>query len=188
MTLIDRFMTTEELIAMPEDGVDRELIRGQLREKPATTHSRPHSRAEARLAYFLNNWNDAQPEPRGEVLSGEAGVRIARNPDTTVGIDVTYISHETASRTPEDAAWVEGPPVLAVEILSRSDTQEDILEKVRGCLDAGVQLVWIVEPIFRTVTVYRPGAEPEMLNTDEELVGDPHMPGLRIRVAGIFSR
>jgi hypothetical protein len=29
-----RPMTTEELLALPEDGFDRELIRGQLREKP----------------------------------------------------------------------------------------------------------------------------------------------------------
>ena len=29
-----RTMTTEELVLLPEDGIDRELIRGQLREKP----------------------------------------------------------------------------------------------------------------------------------------------------------
>jgi hypothetical protein len=38
-------MTTEQLLAMPEDGMDRDLIRGELRERPMTrrtdcTHGR----------------------------------------------------------------------------------------------------------------------------------------------------
>ncbi len=31
-----QLMTTEQFLALPEDGVDRELIEGQLREKPMT--------------------------------------------------------------------------------------------------------------------------------------------------------
>src|SRR5688572_3039530 len=118
----ERLMTTEELLALPDDGVDRELIRGQLRERPMTKRSRPHSRTEAMIAHLLLEWSRRQPKPHGEVLSGEAGVRIRKNPDTTVGIDVCYVSPETAAGTPENASWVDGPPVLAVEILSRSDT------------------------------------------------------------------
>lgn len=181
-------MTTEELLALPDDGVERELIRGKVLERPMTRRSRPHSRTESRLAQILRNWLDQQPEPRGEVLSGEAGVRLRRNPDTTVGMDVAYISAATAQATPENAFLVEGPPVLAVEILSPSDTQEDILEKVREYLDTGVKLVWLVEPKFRTVVVYRPDSEPVLYNIQQELPGDPHLPGLRVKVAEIFAR
>jgi hypothetical protein len=38
-------LTTEELLAMPEDGVDRDLIRGQLRERPITRRNPWHSEA-----------------------------------------------------------------------------------------------------------------------------------------------
>ncbi len=48
-------MTTEQMLALPEDGVERELIRGQLREKPMTRRSRRHSRTEAAVAYLLSN-------------------------------------------------------------------------------------------------------------------------------------
>ena len=181
-------MTTEELCALPQDGVERELIRGQLRGRPITRRSRIHSRTECRIAYLLSNWLDRQPEPRGEVLSGEAGVRLRRDPDTTVGVDMAYISAATAAGTDERAAWVDGSPVLAVEILSPSDTQEDILDKVREYLDAGVKLERVVEPVFRTIIVYRPDAEPELFNMGRELNGDPRLPGLRITVAEIFSR
>jgi Uma2 family endonuclease len=181
-------MTTEELLALPDDGVDRELIRGHLVERPMTRRSRPHSRTEARFAMILGQWLEGQPEPKGEVLSGEAGVRLRRNPDSTVGVDVAYISAATAQETPDNAFLIEGPPVLAVEILSPSDTQEEILEKVREYLDTGVKLVWLVEPKFRTVVVYRPDSEPVLYNVQQELPGDPHLPGLRVKVAEIFAR
>lgn len=181
------FMTTEELLALPEDGMERELIRGRLKEKPMTRRNRRHSRVEETCSYLLVEWSKTQPEPRGEVLVGEAGVRLRRDPDTTVGVDVAYISAATARDTPEDAALVEGAPVLVVEILSPSDKQEDILDKVRDYLDCGVKLIWVVEPVFRTVTVYRPDAAPVLFNADQDLSGEPHLPGFCVRVADVFS-
>jgi Uma2 family endonuclease len=178
----------DEMCALPDDGMDRELIRGELKERPMTRRSRKHSRAEGKLARFLGEWLARQPEPRGEILDGEAGFRIRRDPDTGVGIDLAYISPELSAATPEDAVYVDGVPVLAVEILSPSDTQEDILNKVREYLSAGVDQVWLVEPVFRTVTVYRTGAEPQLYNVQDELKGEPEMPGLRVKVADIFSK
>ena len=84
-----QLLTTEQLLAMPDDGKERWLIHGELREKVMTRRNRGHSRLEAVIAKLLGVWNDQQPPPRGEVLVGEAGVRLRRNPDTTVGIDVT---------------------------------------------------------------------------------------------------
>src|SRR5262245_20137524 len=110
-------MTTEEMLALPGNGVDRELIRGRLREKPMTMRNRRHSRVEIRVGTVLENWRETQPEPRGQVVGGEAGFRLRRDPDSSVGIDVAYVSAEVAAREP-DAAFFEGPPVLAVEILS----------------------------------------------------------------------
>ena len=63
------------------------------------------------------------------MVSGEAGFVLRQNPPSGVGIDIAYVSAEVAARQP-DAAYFDGPPVLAVEILSPSDTQESIDEKV----------------------------------------------------------
>jgi Uma2 family endonuclease len=180
-------MTTEELFALPEDGVDRELIRGQLRERPMTKRNRRHSRIEAKVTYVLEAWLERQPGPRGEVVCGEAGFRIRRDPDTTVGIDAAYVSPEVAAETPESPPWFDGPPVLAVEILSPSDEHGEVVEKIREYLDAGVPLVWIIDPDFRTVVVYRPDAEPELFNVRQELSAEPHLPGFRVPVARIFA-
>jgi Uma2 family endonuclease len=180
-------MTTEELLALPENGTDRWLIRGQLREKPMTVRNRAHGRIMARLARFLDVWLDQQPEPRGEVLCGEAGVKLRRDPDTTVGIDVVYISAEVAARRTDVTSLIDGVPILAVEILSPNDTQEEIGEKIDDYLTAGVALVWIVKPRHRTIEIFQRGAEPIMVNVTQELSAEPHLPGFRIPAVQLFA-
>ncbi len=186
VTVLPRTMTTEELESLPEDGIDRELIRGQLREKPMTRRDRWHSSAEVRISHILQSWLASQPKPLGLVVAGEAGFRLRRNPDSTVGIDVAIVSAEVAANEP-DAPYFEGAPVLAVEILSPSDKQEEIDEKVELYLETGVAIVWVVNPRFKTVVVFRPQAAPEMFNTSQELTAEPHLPGFRVPVAQLFA-
>lgn len=179
--------TTEQLLACPDDGVQRELIRGQLWERPMTRRNPRHSGTEAEIARVLGNWVKQQPAPRGRVLSGEAGFRLRTDPDSTVGIDVAYVAAGLAAATPPTARLVDGLPVLAVEILSPSDKHEEIIAKVGEYLDVGNPLVWVVDPDFRTVTVHRPGQEPELFNARQALSGDPHLPGFRVNVAELFE-
>ena len=180
-------ITTEELLAMPEDGMNRWLIRGELREKPMTIRNRFHSKVMARISTILNIWRDEQPEPRGDVLVGEAGVRLPSDPETTVGVDVVYLSASVASSQSEESTIIEGIPTLVVEILSPSNTQEELHEKISVYLEVGVPLIWIVDPYDHTVKIYRPGTEPEMVNVRQELSADPILPGFRVPVAKLFS-
>lgn len=186
-------MTAEELLALPEEpGVERWLIDGQLREKrypdiAMTYRNRRHSRLEAVISQILRNWLEQQPWPRGEVFAGDAGCILGRDPDVLVGIDVVYVSAEMASRQSQDTTMLEGVPTLAVEILSPSDTQQDIDEKLAKYLKAGVPLVWLVDPNDQTVVVYRPQTAPELFNVHAELTAEPHLPGFRVPVAKIFG-
>jgi Uma2 family endonuclease len=179
--------TTADLLALPQNGVDRWLIRGQLREKPMTIRNRWHSRIMARVTYVLEAWLVQQPEPRGSVLCGEAGVRLRRDPDTTVGIDVVYVSAQLAAQQSDETTLIDGVPVLVVEILSPKDTQDEINEKIDTYLEAGVALVWVINPRHRTVEIFRQGAEPELVNVQQELSGEPHLPGFRVPVAQLFA-
>jgi len=58
-------LTAEQLSALPDDGMDRWLIRGELREQPMTYRNRTHSRVVIQVATIVNNWLSQQPEPRG---------------------------------------------------------------------------------------------------------------------------
>jgi Uma2 family endonuclease len=77
--------------------------------------------------------------------------------------------------------------VLAIEILSPSDTIEGVAEKVHAYLDAGVLLVWEVSPFYRAVTVHRPGMPPEFFNVTHDLTAEPHLPGFLVPVAEVFA-
>jgi len=182
-----RLMTTEELLALPDDGKQRWLIRGELREDGMTRRGRLHSLAETNVAYYLKAWLLGRPQPRGQVLTGEAGFRLRREPDTTVGMDLAYISAELAAASSPDVFLIEGAPTLAVEILSPSNTHKEVTDKIHEYLTAGVALDWVIDPVFRTVQVYRPDARPVLFNDDQELSGEPHLPGFRVAVADLFA-
>jgi Uma2 family endonuclease len=182
-----KIMTTEEMLALPENGVERWLVRGQLREKPMTVRNGAHSRIMVRLSCFLVKWLVQQPKPRGSVYCGEVGVRLQRDPDKTVGVDVTYVSADTVARQTDATTLIEGAPVLAVEILSPNHTQEEINEKIDDYLSAGVPVVWIIDPHHRTVKIFQPAEEPALVNIRQELSGEPHLPCFHVAVGQLFA-
>jgi Uma2 family endonuclease len=95
-----KLMTVEEFLALPDDGVERWLIRGELREKQDTDMTRRnklHSITEARITGILSNWLHRQPEPRGEVVCGEPRIIIRQSPATVSAcVDIAIISYSQA--------------------------------------------------------------------------------------------
>jgi Uma2 family endonuclease len=181
-------MTSEDLFALrPSKTVDRWLFRGELRECKVTKRNPNHSAATANVTGLLVAWLQTQAKPRGKVYAGEAYFRIRADPETNVGIDVALASAEQVAATKKKASFVDGPPILAVEILSPYDKQKEIDETIEEYLTCGVRIVWIVNPSYDTVTVYRPGAEPVLFNRTQEISGDPELPGFECRIAEIFE-
>lgn len=179
-------MTTAQLLALPEDGTERELIRGELKEREMSRRNRLHAATESRIAHALIAWIERAPEIQADVLSGEAGSILARDPDTTVGIDVAVFSLDVLRRQTDETRLVVGVPILAVEILSPNDRHEEIHEKIVEYLRVGVKLIWEVDPDFQTVRVYRPGSEPEMFNRAQLLSGGGILPGFEVPVVDLF--
>lgn len=183
-----RLMTAEELAELPpKQQFNRWLDEGRLRREPMTYRNPVHSSVEARVTLSLGNWNLARPRPRGRVVDGEAGFRLRRNPDTLFGIDVAYISPELVAATPPDSLFFDGLPVLAVEILSPSDTSRRVQRKIDHYRKAGVPIVWIIDPYLETVLVLRRGQQPVLFNRDQELTAEPELPGFRAAVASFFD-
>ena len=189
-----RKVTEAELLAMPDDGVERWIIRGELREKPPevpgvtmTVRNRHHTRVMSYVVATLVIWLRAQPQPRGEVYSGEVGVLLPTSPGTSVGVDVVYVPADVVAVQTPATTLIDGVPTLAVEILSPNDTQEQIEEKIDTYIGAGVPLVWIVNPYRSTVAVHRPGHEPDTFNRNQRLPQYPEMPGFVPTVAELFE-
>jgi Uma2 family endonuclease len=185
-------MTLEEFLRLPDDGVEREYLNGRAYENDEvyemTKRNRRHCRTAANISTFLKIWADQQPKPRGEVLTGEIGVRLRPKSDVHVGMDVAYLSPELSEATPEDAVYVAGVPIVAVEIASPSDTFDRIKDTVDDYLDAGVTAVWILNPYDRTVAIYRAGEPVRLLNEEGRLENESYLPGFAVAVADLFAK
>ncbi len=114
-------------------------------------------------------------------------MRLQRDPDVTVGIDVVYVSSEVLVRQTDEMTMIDGVPTLAVEILSPNDTVEEIEEKLTLYRRAGVPFVWVINPYEQTVTVHAAGQPPVLFNITQELSAEPHLPGMRVPVSRLFE-
>jgi Uma2 family endonuclease len=178
-------MTAEEFcdwVQRPENA-NRwfELVRGEVIELPAPLkiHGVVCMNLGARL------WLVVQEQGKGYLTGNDSGVILERDPDTVRGPDVAY--YEDASTFAElHPKYGEVPPRLAVEILSSSDRYSKITEKVNDYLNGGVEIVWLIEPELRSVTVCRAGRQAHVLKEADELTGEDVLPGFRCRVGDLF--
>lgn len=176
-------VTVEQLLRMPDDGNRYELVAGELRKMvPAGWR---HGDVGGRLHSLLGH---CIVENRlGKVFSAETGFLLARDPDTVRAPDVAFIHRDhLPAEEPAEAFW-PGAPDLAVEVVSPGETISDVDEKVQGWLDAGVAAVWVVNPKWESVTVYRSPADIKTLTKDDGLDGEDVVPGFRCRVRDIFA-
>lgn len=190
-------LTMNDLLNMPDDGVRRWIINGELREQQMetgelngqimTVRNRLHSITMANVTTEVNIWRRALPEPRGAVVCGEAGVLLPTGPENSVGVDVAYVPPDVMVVQTDETTVIHGGPTLIVEILSPSTQIGQINERIRTFHCAGVPLVWVIDPDPRTVSIRRRGARPLTLNDEQELTGDPELPGFRVPVARLFE-
>jgi Uma2 family endonuclease len=178
-------MTAEEFyewVHRPENA-DRwfELVRGEVIELPPPT--KPHGGVCINVGYHLENY--VRQRQAGYVTCNDSGVILGREPDTVRGPDVAL--YDDASSFDElHPKYGEVPPRLAVEVLSPNDKAAKVVSKTTNYINSGVELVWLIDPDDRTVTVYRPKENPYELKGDAELTGDAVLPGFRCRVADFF--
>jgi Uma2 family endonuclease len=86
----------------------------------------------------------------------------------------------------DDSGFLPFAPDLAVEVVSPSDTFVDVESKAFSWLDAGTQLVLIVEPESETVHVYRSRTIIRVLKADESIDVADVVAGWKVDVNEIF--
>ena len=176
-----RLITAEQLWKMPGDQ-RRELVRGELRTMaPAGSE---HGAIINNLAFLLTA--HVRNDGLGVVFGAETGFVLARNPDVVRGADVAFVRADRIPAAGIPKKFWEGPPDLAVEVLSPSDLLDETEEKIDDYLGASTSLVWLVNPRRRTITIYRPGEKPRMLGKDDSLSGEDVIPGFNCQVAEAF--
>jgi len=99
--------------------------------------------------------------------------------------DAAFVSKARLPENRRQASPV--PPDLAIEVVSPSDKVYDVQEKVFEYLDAGTKMVWVVEPVSKTVTVYRSRNDIKTLTANDTLTGEDVVEGFSCSVAEIFA-
>jgi Uma2 family endonuclease len=176
--------TADELLRLPDNGFRYELIRGELiKMSPAGfLHGAIIARLTSRLEQYVAQHN------LGSVTGAETGYSLEQNPDTVRAPDIGFVSRARLEQTGLPRTFYPGPPDLAVEVVSPSDTAAEVDDKARAWLAAGARLVWNVQPITRVVEIYRPASDIQVLTTEDALSGDEVVPGFTCPVSEIFPQ
>lgn len=174
-------ITDDDLLRLPRDGRKYELVDGAIRVSPAgTRHGQISLRLGARLLAFV------EPRGLGHVLESSTGFRLPggnlRCPD------VSYVSRGRfgpGGRLP--SGFAELAPDIAVEVLSPSDDVRQVLDKLGEYLRAGVQLVWLIDPVAERAAAYRSSTAVLELGLDDELDGADVLPGFRCSLRELLA-
>lgn len=183
MSTAARLTTADELFRMPEDGYRYDLVEGELRKM--TPAGAEHGFLSSTIDWLLRDY--VKRNDLGAVFGAETGFRIARNPDTVLAPDCSFVRKERIAAIGIPKEFYPEAPALVVEIVSPSDSAEEVDDKMQRWLLAGVEMGWVVFPRRRTVTVYRGLDDIEVLSSDGILDGISVLPGFRYRVGDLFS-
>lgn len=78
-------------------------------------------------------------------------------------------------------------PDLAIEILSKSNTRQEMDRKLGEYFDSGVLAVWLIDPKTRTAQVFSSPDESSLLTEADSLDGGTILPGFRLGLHELFE-
>lgn len=161
-------------------GKPYELIDGEVVEIVPTGFK--HGRTIRRMSKLLGQFVD--DHDLGEVVVGELGVQLG--PNILRAADIAFISHARLAQISEPEKYVPFAPDLVVEVVSPSNTADEIQLKVSQYLKAGVLLIWMMYSERKRLVVYDSQGRVETLSENDMLDGGEVLPGLMIPVAELF--
>jgi Uma2 family endonuclease len=158
-----------------------ELIDGVLVEKAMGFEE---SWIAANLLFFLGQF--LQQYPLGIVTGADGLIQLL--PHQVRIPDVAFFAWDRlpGRRLPREAV-PHIVPDLAVEVLSTGNTSNEMRRKLGEYIEAGVRLVWYLNPVSRTVTVYRNANDSVELNEDQMLTAGDVLPGFEVSVRLLFT-
>ena len=177
-------MTGAELLAYDAGGHRTELIRGQLmvREPVGGAHAGVLFELSMAIGVYLRTPNAAV----GRVLVGDPGVWLARDPDTVRAPDLAFVARDRLAGGEIPDGFLTVMPDLAVEIRSPTDRTGALLQKVGQWLDAGVTMVWVIDPVRRNAQCYAADGTIGLVDEQDTIDGGAVLPGLRIPLASLW--
>jgi Uma2 family endonuclease len=173
---------TARPMTIPDDML-YEVVDGQIVEKEMGARD-----VEIAGILFQNLGVFAQTNRLGRALM-EFVFRIDEVRDLQRRPDVAFVSHAkwpVQRRVPDVVVW-DIVPDLAVEVVSPSNSADQVQEKTHEYFKAGVGVVWVVYPRQQEVYVYASPAQIQVIQLGQDLDGGDLIPGFRLPLAMLFE-
>ena len=176
---VDLTVANADTIWQMELSADGEL---EVRMSPFA----PTDEQEVKFIVGLETWNTAGGGKLGTATGSSGAYRL---PSGAIRYpDAAWTPLEKIPSFPTDTPTARPYcPDFVVEIRSTSQSRpsglNELLNEMREYMDNGARLAWLIDPIERTVRIYRAGAvEPELLTDPETLDGEDVLSGFVFEV------
>jgi Uma2 family endonuclease len=181
---LETLLTVDEFLDLPETpGVyQRELINGRVLEMAAP--SSLHAEIQIKVGFELSVVTRSQfPDL---VVLGPTEFFV--NAESRQIPDVCVVERALLDAMELHRGAKRGSPDLAVEIVSPSESAEDIQEKTENYLAAGTRTVWVVYTRTRQVSVRHHNGMSYFASFDSTIDAPEVLPGVTIEVSKLFPR
>ncbi|NJP09906.1 MAG: Uma2 family endonuclease [Leptolyngbyaceae cyanobacterium RU_5_1] len=174
--------TDDEFMALSNDGHRYELVDGELVDmgNSGMEHGGIGSLLGGLLAIYVRQ------HKLGTVCDSSTAFTLKNGNKRSP--DVSFVAKERLKglkRPPR--GFFQGSPDLAVEILSPSNTVEEIHEKIVEYFENDTRLVWVIHPDEKYVLVYHAPEPDRLLRPQDSLDGEAIVPGFSMAVAELFE-
>jgi Uma2 family endonuclease len=176
-------MTADEFLAYPLPDAKGELVRGELRVTPPP--GGPHGVASTNLVMMLGL--HTRPLGLGRAFADGVGYELIQLPHTVRVPDGSFVRADRLPAAGIGPGLLRLAPDLAIEVLSPGETASSLEEKLDDYLQAGTPLLWIVDPMRRTVMIVSADAPVRWLHEGDTLDGASVVPGFVCAVSDIFE-
>ena len=174
--------TDEEFMALPEDGGRYELVNGEVRNIGNSGMEHGY------IASVLNFWLTSHILAHKLGVSCDSSTAFTLKSGNKRSPDFAFVAKERLTgmkRLPK--GYFQGAPDLAVEVISPSNTFEELHEKLVEYFDNGCRLVWVINPDEQSVLVYRQPQPDKLLKITDAIDGEDVLPGFSLPVADLFT-
>lgn len=139
----------------------------------------------AKVVAQLMNW--AEADGSGEASGSDAGFVLPNG--ATRAPDASWIRRERLQSIPPEELERFLPlcPDFVGEVRSLTYRLANQQEKMREYLENGMRFGWLLDPVERTVSVYRPGCETEVLRGAASVSAAPELPGFILNLAAVWA-
>jgi Uma2 family endonuclease len=132
-------------------------------------------------------WSHVRPRGLGRLYGSDGGFVLFPDRPTVRVPDVAFVR---ADRAPQGEARKSFPrlaPDLVVEVLSPSDRASEVVAKLEMYQEAGVPLIWLIDPDNETITIIAAGQPTRVVKPGDTLDGGDVLPGFTVPVDEIFA-